>query len=180
METVDNLYKHMTIWGVLLLVFSLVYPFSQVHKFNLESFDVQAQTAVDIRIHENLLAERNRLVEQEKAGFSNEQRLAEIDEDLLPQIEAITRTDAAAEGIDQAVARARLYLDAGADVIFPEALTSEDDFRRLRAAVDAPLLARFVGPVDAGDDGAHLERTKSFDEPGSNQGFFIFFQIDPT
>lgn len=42
----------------------------------------------------------------------------------------IARTDAAAsEGIDGAVARARLYLEAGADAIFPEALTNAEMFR---------------------------------------------------
>jgi len=56
----------------------------------------------------------------------------------------VARTDAAAESIDQAIARARLYLEAGADVIFPEALTSEEDFRRVRAALDAPLLANMT------------------------------------
>ena len=110
METVDNLYKHMTIWGVLLLVFSLVYPFSQVHKFNLESFDVQAQTAVDMRIHENLLAERNRLVEQEKAGFSNDQRLAEIDEDLLM---VMAESDARADLADYQLYVISLYTKFG-------------------------------------------------------------------
>jgi methylisocitrate lyase len=41
----------------------------------------------------------------------------------------IARTDAAAsEGLDGAVARAKLYLDAGADAIFPEALTTGEMF----------------------------------------------------
>jgi methylisocitrate lyase len=46
----------------------------------------------------------------------------------------IARTDAAAsEGIDGAVARALLYLQAGADAIFPEALTSIEMFQEVRA-----------------------------------------------
>jgi methylisocitrate lyase len=57
----------------------------------------------------------------------------------------IARTDAAAsEGIDRAIARARLYREAGAHVIFPEALTSPEEFRRFAAAVDAPLLANMT------------------------------------
>ena len=45
----------------------------------------------------------------------------------------IARTDAAAsEGMDGAVARAKLYLEAGADAIFPEALTTRRDVPRLR------------------------------------------------
>lgn len=46
----------------------------------------------------------------------------------------IARTDAAAsEGIEGAVARAKLYVEAGADAIFPEALTSVEMFREMRA-----------------------------------------------
>jgi len=56
----------------------------------------------------------------------------------------VARTDAAADGIERAVERARLYLEAGADVIFPEALTSEADFRHMRASIDAPLLANMT------------------------------------
>ena len=47
----------------------------------------------------------------------------------------IARTDAAAsEGIDGAVARAKLYLEAGADAIFPEALTNAEMFRAFAKA----------------------------------------------
>jgi methylisocitrate lyase len=57
----------------------------------------------------------------------------------------IGRTDAkAVEGFDAAVARARQYLDAGADWIFPEALTSPDEFRAFAQAVDAPLVANMT------------------------------------
>jgi methylisocitrate lyase len=48
----------------------------------------------------------------------------------------IARTDAAAsEGIDGAVARARLYVEAGADAIFPEALHTAEMFRAFAAAM---------------------------------------------
>lgn len=57
----------------------------------------------------------------------------------------IARTDAAGvEGFDAAVERAKRYLDAGADAIFPEALTSRDDFARFAEAVQAPLLANMT------------------------------------
>jgi len=57
----------------------------------------------------------------------------------------IARTDAAAsEGFDAAVRRAKLYLEAGADAIFPEALTSEDMFREFAKEVKAPLLANMT------------------------------------
>jgi methylisocitrate lyase len=55
------------------------------------------------------------------------------------------RTDAAAvNGLDDAISRARAYADAGADLIFPEAMTGEADFERLRAAVDVPILANMT------------------------------------
>lgn len=57
----------------------------------------------------------------------------------------IARTDAAAvEGFDAAVERAKRYLDAGADAIFPEALTSREEFARFAEAVKAPLLANMT------------------------------------
>jgi methylisocitrate lyase len=57
----------------------------------------------------------------------------------------VARTDAAAsEGIEGAVARAKLYLEAGADAIFPEALVTEEMFREFARRVDAPLLANMT------------------------------------
>jgi methylisocitrate lyase len=57
----------------------------------------------------------------------------------------IVRTDAAAsEGIEGAIERARLYLSAGADAIFPEALTDAEMFRRFAREIDAPLLANMT------------------------------------
>lgn len=57
----------------------------------------------------------------------------------------VARTDAASvEGIDAAVRRARLYQKAGADVIFPEALRGEDEFREFARKVSGPLLANMT------------------------------------
>jgi methylisocitrate lyase len=57
----------------------------------------------------------------------------------------IARTDAVAvEGIDAALARARLYREAGADAIFPEALTTEEMFRTFAREIEAPLLANMT------------------------------------
>jgi methylisocitrate lyase len=58
----------------------------------------------------------------------------------------IARTDAlAVEGFDAAVARARLYISAGADAIFPEALTSEAMFAAFAKALPGvPLLANMT------------------------------------
>jgi methylisocitrate lyase len=57
----------------------------------------------------------------------------------------IARTDArGVEGYDEAVRRARLYLDAGAEAVFPEALTSEEELRRFAQDVDTLLLANMT------------------------------------
>lgn len=57
----------------------------------------------------------------------------------------IARTDArAVTGLDDAIERARMYVSAGADVIFPEALTSKEEFRKFSDAVDAPLMANMT------------------------------------
>jgi methylisocitrate lyase len=89
-----------------------------------------------------------------KCGHLNDKKLADA-RDMAAKIAAavkarrhlfvIARTDAAAsEGMDGAVARARMYLEAGADAIFPEALVSAEMFREFARRVDAPLLANMT------------------------------------
>ena len=57
----------------------------------------------------------------------------------------MARTDAAAvEGIDSAIERAVAYVEAGADMIFPEAMQSLDDYRKFKAAVKVPILANLT------------------------------------
>jgi methylisocitrate lyase len=57
----------------------------------------------------------------------------------------MARTDAAAvEGIDVAIERAVAYVEAGADMVFPEAMRTLDDYRRFRAAVRVPILANLT------------------------------------
>ncbi|MBL4918615.1 methylisocitrate lyase [Szabonella alba] len=80
-----------------------------------------------------------------KCGHLNDKKLAAA-QDMAAKVAAaararrdlviIARTDAAAsEGIEGAVARAKLYVEAGADAIFPEALTSVEMFKEVRAAL---------------------------------------------
>ncbi|WP_289294868.1 methylisocitrate lyase [uncultured Reyranella sp.] len=80
-----------------------------------------------------------------KCGHLNNKKLAEP-HDMAAKVAAarkarrslyiIARTDAAAsEGIDGAVARAKLYMEAGADAIFPEALHNVDMFRAFAKAM---------------------------------------------
>ncbi|MEZ0051280.1 methylisocitrate lyase [Mycobacterium sp. MAA66] len=62
-----------------------------------------------------------------------------------PNFIICARTDAAGiEGIDAAIDRAKAYADAGADLIFTEALSTPSEFEKFRAAVDTPLLANMT------------------------------------
>ncbi len=57
----------------------------------------------------------------------------------------VARTDAKAVlGMEEAIRRGAAYRAAGADVIFPEALESADEFARYAQAADAPLLANMT------------------------------------
>jgi methylisocitrate lyase len=90
-----------------------------------------------------------------KCGHLNDKKLADP-HDMAAKVAAaararrnlvvIARTDAAgSEGMDGAVARAKLYLEAGADAIFPEALYSAEMFREFaRRMPGAKLLANMT------------------------------------
>ena len=89
-----------------------------------------------------------------KCGHLNDKRLIPP-EDAAAKISAavkgrshlriIARTDAAAvEGLEGAIARANLYKEAGADVVFPDALPSEVDFRTFADSVPGPKMANMT------------------------------------
>ena len=62
-----------------------------------------------------------------------------------PDFVIMARTDArAVEGVEKAVARAKAYVEAGADAVFPEGLESEDEFEAFREALNVPLLANMT------------------------------------
>ncbi|WP_194815674.1 methylisocitrate lyase [Nocardia sp. XZ_19_385] len=62
-----------------------------------------------------------------------------------PNFVVCARTDArGTEGLDAAIDRAKAYADAGADLIFTEALADAGEFAKFRAAVDIPLLANMT------------------------------------
>lgn len=62
-----------------------------------------------------------------------------------PYFFIIARTDARdVEGLNKAIERAHLYLEAGADAIFPEALESKEEFTLFRKEINAPLLANMT------------------------------------
>jgi methylisocitrate lyase len=89
-----------------------------------------------------------------KCGHLNDKRLV-APEEMATKIAAavrarrhlriIARTDAAAaEGLEGALSRARLYAAAGADAIFPEALSDEATFRAFAREIRVPLLANMT------------------------------------
>ena len=90
-----------------------------------------------------------------KCGHLNDKKLADA-HDMAAKVAAcakarrhlvvMARTDAAAsEGMDGAVARAKLFVEAGADAIFPEALHSAEMFREFaRRMPGVPLLANMT------------------------------------
>lgn len=89
-----------------------------------------------------------------KCGHLNDKRLITV-EDMCRKIAAArraardlvicARTDAAGtSSLDDAIQRANRYVEAGADLIFVEALTTPEHFRRVREEVRAPLLANMT------------------------------------
>ena len=89
-----------------------------------------------------------------KCGHLNDKKLADPS-DMAAKVAAaakarrhlyiVARTDAvASEGLDRAIKRAQLYVEAGADAIFPEALTEPEAFRAFARAVKVPMLANMT------------------------------------
>jgi len=70
---------------------------------------------------------------------------AALDSRIDPDFIIMARTDAlAVHGIDDAIERAQMYRDAGADLIFVEAPTDENDMKRICSEIDAPCMANNV------------------------------------
>jgi len=70
---------------------------------------------------------------------------AAVDARTDPSFVVMARTDAlAAEGLDAAISRSVKYAEAGADMIFPEAITELAMYRKFAAAVKLPILANIT------------------------------------
>ncbi|NHK29337.1 methylisocitrate lyase [Parvularcula flava] len=70
---------------------------------------------------------------------------AAADAKLDPNFVLIARSDArAVEGLEASIDRMKAYVDAGADMIFPEAMKSEKEFEAVREALDVPILANMT------------------------------------
>ena len=108
--------------------------------------DLEAAGATAIQIEDQVMPKR--------CGHLDGKQIVPADEfiaKLRAAVEArnsaliIARTDSkAVYGMDEAVRRGRLCLEAGADVIFPEALESEEEFAEYSRRVAAPLLANMT------------------------------------
>jgi methylisocitrate lyase len=70
---------------------------------------------------------------------------AAVDARTDPAFAIMARTDAlASEGLERAIERTRAYVEAGADMIFPEAMTELQMYRRFADAVKVPVLANIT------------------------------------
>src|SRR5699024_4736212 len=89
-----------------------------------------------------------------KCGHLNGKQLVTAEEmaqkiktikEVAPTLIVIARTDARAnEGLPAAIERAKIYVEAGADAIFPEALESDEEFKQFSADITVPLLANMT------------------------------------
>ncbi|MCZ2257819.1 methylisocitrate lyase [Sporosarcina sp. G11-34] len=89
-----------------------------------------------------------------KCGHLNGKKLISAEEmaqkikvikEVAPSLIVVARTDAlSVEGMDAAINRMRLYVEAGADALFPEALTTKDEFKLVSKEFDVPLLANMT------------------------------------
>ncbi len=89
-----------------------------------------------------------------KCGHLNGKQLVTTEEmtqkikvikEVAPTLVIIARTDAkAVEGIEGAIKRAKAYIEAGADAIFPEALHSDEEFQLFTKEIAAPILANMT------------------------------------
>jgi methylisocitrate lyase len=109
--------------------------------------EMKAAGAAAIQIEDQVLPKR--------CGHLDGKELVDVEEMVKKVISAkdaarkelmiIARTDAAAvEGLDSAIKRAQAYAEAGADMIFPEALQTRRDFIEFRRKVRLPLMANMT------------------------------------
>ena len=81
----------------------------------------------------------------ERAQMEKKIKAAVLGKKLDSNFLIIARTDSrASEGLDKAIDRAKAYVEAGAEMIFPEALQDEKEFETFRKAINVPLLANMT------------------------------------
>jgi len=108
--------------------------------------ELEAAGAAGVHIEDQVLPKKCGHL-NDKALVSSDQMAAKVAAACRARthLRIIARTDAAAvEGLGCAIDRARAYLAAGADAVFPDALTSIEDLREFASAIDAPMLANMT------------------------------------
>lgn len=109
--------------------------------------EMELARAAAVQIEDQVMPKRcghlsgKQLVETEEMV----KKIISAKEAITSDLVLIARTDArAVEGFDSAIDRVHVYLKAGADMIFAEALESEEEFREFAKKVNAPLVANMT------------------------------------
>ena len=109
--------------------------------------EMKAAGAAAIHIEDQLLPKRCGHLEGKELVDADEmvKKLLSAKEAADKGLVVVARTDArAVEGLDAAIERAAMYSKAGADMIFPEALESREEFKEFRRKVSLPLMANMT------------------------------------
>ena len=120
--------------------------FGEVINVTRTAADLESIGVAAIQIEDQVFPKRCGHLEGKEIIDSNEfakkiYAAKSVSKDML----IIARTDAkAVEGIDSAIERAKLYKEAGADIIFPEALETEEEFKFFAESVNGDMLANMT------------------------------------
>ena len=108
--------------------------------------EIESVGAAGIQIEDQILPKKCGHLNG-KQIISKQEMMAKIQaaSETTNNVKIIARTDSVqTEGIDAAIERAKDYVHAGADIIFPEALTSKEDFNKFSKNIDVPILANMT------------------------------------
>ena len=108
--------------------------------------EIESVGAAGIQIEDQILPKKCGHLNG-KQIISKQEMMAKIQaaSEASNNVKIIARTDSVqTEGIDSAIERAKDYVHAGADIIFPEALASKEDFKKFSKNIDVPILANMT------------------------------------
>ena len=143
-EVVDAV-RHITFATSCPLIVDADTGFGEAVNVSRTARELEAAGAAAVHLEDQVMPKR--------CGHLDGKQLVDIDEMVKKIIVArassdlvvIARTDArGVEGIDSAIERARAYIKAGAEIIFPEALESKQEFAEFSQKLNAPLLANMT------------------------------------
>ncbi len=109
--------------------------------------ELRAAGAAALHIEDQVLPKRCGHLEGKELVATDEmvKKLISAKDASSGDVMIIARTDSRAlEGIDSAIERAKVYSRAGADMIFPEALESREEFKEFRRKLKLPLMANMT------------------------------------